>query len=206
VIDAEAFVPQVEGRVETFSGEPLAGAQVSTSTTIMRMTSGGGTVSQSIGGPSATADANGSFVLRDVPRDLASLSVQAPGGTRVATDSWPVEELDLDRPLLLRVPELRPLQVTVQGARSDDPDVFLEARDALGHSVTWTTFDGGGSSSTTRLSWSWRRFAVQWVSEAAVEVVLLVRDEDGEIVERERAAIVWQRDGSPAVVRLSLGG
>ena len=157
----------LEGRVVSRSGRPVVGAAVSVGLETFRS---GGAVGWTSTVPVAT-DADGRFVLADVPRRGVRLDV---GGEDVVPTTHEVPE-HLTGELLLSVPRRCHFRVSVDG--SDLTSLSIGALDADGVPQGITTFTASGYGSSTAKPLDEGTMGVCAISED-VRVIVLQRDHE----------------------------
>ena len=172
-VPADAVVAEVHGRVVNGFGEPVAEVEVRVSL----VGSGGSGVMRLGSGPSAVTDADGRFVLRNMPRRHVVLGFL---GDSIIEDQLAVAKIDVDQPLLLTVARRCGVRVVVGAGVGPNTRVHFE--DGAGGPLSVLQFTAEYTYSTG--SWSLDRgdSPVLTVSEHAATMVTSV---DGREVARQ---------------------
>lgn len=179
-IPADAVVPEVRGRFVSPRGEAVPDVSLG----VVLTGRGGGGVFNRGTGPSATSAADGTFVLREVPRRHVSVTVMGSG---IVEDMLRIDELDLDRPLVLTVDRRCRVRIVPAGA---EPGTTVHFEDAAGEHLRLLQFSENLTMSQGGWALDRGDSPVFVVSERAT---VLVSTRGGEEVARQAVALAVDR-------------
>ncbi len=187
VVTDDVFVENLGGRVVARDGTPITGVDVS----IGMVTARDEGATAWVSGARTKTDGTGAFVFAKAPRKFAQIDVD---GEIVVPRSFPLEGVDLAQPLRLEVQ--RRCHMRVEGLPKSESVRWLAAVDGSGNEVPMMVFHAGGWSSSSRQQVMSETTLAYAVSESAVELRLI--DKDDHVAEKRELRLV---PGEVTVVR-----